>query len=133
MQRIETSCKSIGYTAAAAKSNRRNMYAMCDRYGLPGIFFSLTPDDEGSFRVQLYAGAGVSHEMQSLHCSDADCVMDFRISRDTRIKYTGAYAIEYQSIVQIVLKVLFGWDSEQQQGSKVVFGKLIAFVVAYEE
>ena len=59
--------------------------------------------------------------------------MDFRISRDTRINYTGACAIEYQSIVQIVLTVLFGWDSEKQQGSKGVFGKLIAFVVAHEE
>ena len=67
LQRIETSCKSIGYTAAAARANRQIMYAMCDRYGLPDIFFSLTPDDEGSFRVQLYAGTRVSYEMQSLH------------------------------------------------------------------
>ena len=109
------------------------MYAICDQYGLPDIFFSLTPDDEGSFRVQLYAGAGVSHKMQSFHCSEADCVMDFRIRRDTRINYPGACIIEYKSIVQIVLKVLFGWDSEKQQGNKGFFGNHISFAVAHEE
>ena len=83
--------------------------------------------------MQLYAGAGFSHEMQSRHCSDTDCLMDFRIRRDTCINYPGACAIEYQSIVQIVLKLLFGWDCEKQQGSKGVFGKLIAFSVAHEE
>ena len=86
------------------------MYALCDRYGIPSIFFSLTPDDECSFRVQLWANARERVKMTSLHCSDGDLLADFNIRKNTRIKYPGACAIEYQSIVQVALKVLFGWD-----------------------
>ena len=71
--------------------------------------------------------------MNSLHCSDADCVADFNLRRDTRIKYPGVCVIEYQSIIQIVLKVLFGWDSDKEQGGTGILGMLIAYVVAHEE
>ena len=133
LQKTETSCKSIGYTAAAARANRRLMYALCDRYGIPSIFFSLTPDDECSFRVQLWANARERVKMTSLHCSDGDLLADFNIRKNTRIKYPGACAIEYQSIVRVALKVLFGWDSEKQQGTEGVFSTLIAFAVAHKE
>ena len=71
--------------------------------------------------------------MTSLHCSDGDLLADFNIRKNTRIKYPGACAIEYQSIVQVALKVLFGWDLEKQQGTEGVFGTLIAFAVAHKE
>ena len=47
----ESLCKAIGYTTAAARATQRLMYALCDRYGIPGIFFTLTPDDLNTFCV----------------------------------------------------------------------------------
>ena len=47
--------------------------------------------------------------------------------------YPGEYAIDYQSIVQVVLRDLFGWDVNTQKGSKGIFGKLIAWTVAHKE
>ena len=85
LQKTETSCKSIGYTAAAAaRANRRLRYVLCDRYGIPGILFSLTPDDECSFCVRLWANAGEQVKMTSLHCSDGDLLADFNIRKTTR-------------------------------------------------
>ncbi len=46
---VESSCKAVGYTSAAARANRRLLYAMCDRFGIPGIFFTLTPDYLNTF------------------------------------------------------------------------------------
>ena len=52
---IQTSCKSMGQTAEAAKAARRRQFAMMDFFGLNSLFLTITPDDECSFRVRLYA------------------------------------------------------------------------------
>lgn len=52
---IQTSCKSMGHTAEAAKAARRRQFAMIDFFGLNSLFLTITPDDECSFRVRLYA------------------------------------------------------------------------------
>jgi len=133
LRKAETSCKAIGYTAAAARANRRLMYSLCDRFGIPHIFFTLTPDDECSFRVRLSAYAGEKHDLPNFDMSDEECWEEFVLRRDTRSKYPGACALEYESIVHVLLEVLFGWDSKQQRGKKGIFGSLLAYAVAHEE
>ena len=51
LRRIVTSCKALVHSRAAAIYNRRLMFAICDCHGMPDVFFTLTPDDEHSFRV----------------------------------------------------------------------------------
>ena len=133
LKKSETSCKAIAHSQAAAKYNRRLMFALCDRFGLPNVFFTLTPDDECSWRVRLYAMSGKEHEMPSLDCEERDCIVDFKIRKRSRMMYPGACSIEYQSIVQILLEVLFGWDSKKQEGSCGILGTLDAYAVAHEE
>ena len=133
LSRVEISCAALGYTAAAAKKNRRYMFAMCDRLGLPSLFFTLTPDDELSIRVRMYANAGNEITMPSLKSSNDDCLTDFILRRDARLKYPGACALDYESIVQVLVEILFAWDSEKQEGKVGIFGKLLAFSGAHEE
>ena len=52
---ITTSCKSMAHTAEAAADARKKQFAMMDHFGLNSIFLTITPDDECSFRVRLYA------------------------------------------------------------------------------
>jgi hypothetical protein len=133
LRRTETSCRSIGYTAAAAKANRRLMYGLCDRFGIPHIFFTISPCDECSWRVRLWANAGTTMTMPSIDDPDNVCLADYTERRDTRLKYPGACALEYESIIKTLLKKLFGWDCKKQKGSKGIFGTLQAFCVAHEE
>jgi hypothetical protein len=133
LKRVEASCSAIGYTDAAAKLNRRYMYAICDYIGIPGVFFSLTPCDECAFRVRLWANAGKQLTMPTLHCSDSELIADFQIRKKTRLMYPGACSLEYQSIVQIALKILFGWDSVNQKGLDGIIGQLLAYAIAHEE
>ena len=58
LKAISTSCRNMGHTEEAAKYNRRNFYALDDHFGLSSVFLSVTPDDECSFRVRLFAKAG---------------------------------------------------------------------------
>ena len=49
---ITTKCKSLGHTAQDA---RKHQFAMMDHFELNSLFLTITPDDECSFRVRLYA------------------------------------------------------------------------------
>ena len=129
----ESSCKAVGYSTAAAKANRRIMFAFCDLWGIPGVFFSLSPCDECAFRVRIWAYAGSKLTMPSIDCEENECIADFQIRKRTRLNYPGACAIEYESIVQIVINILFGWDSVKQQGNRGIFGELLAWCIAHEE
>ena len=71
--------------------------------------------------------------MSSLDCTDAECVTDFELQRDTRQLYPGACALEYESIVQVLIKALFGWDSQKREGEAGVFGTFLAYAGAHEE
>ena len=133
LRKSEASCQSVAYTAAAAKAARRKMYALCDYFGIPSIFFTITPCDECTFRVRLWANAGKRLEMPSVDSPDSVCVADFSLRKETRLMYPGACALEYESMVQIVIKCLFRWDSGTQTGEPGVFGTLEAHCVAHEE
>ena len=52
---ITTKCKSLAHTAEAAQDARRHQFTMMDHFGLNSLFLTITPDDECSFRVRLYA------------------------------------------------------------------------------
>ena len=71
--------------------------------------------------------------MPSIDGSDAACIADFKLRKEARLMYPGACALEYKSIVQIVINCLFQWDSDKQKGGLGVFGTLEAHCVAHEE
>ena len=41
------------------------------------------------------------HGLPNLKCSEEDCLADFVLRRDTRMKYPGACLLEFQSVMQI--------------------------------
>ena len=119
--------------AAATRVNRRPVYALCDMYGIPSIFFTIIPDDECSFRVRMRVNAGQYLDMPKLDCADDNYIADFNLRKAAPIKYPGACALEYERIIHIVLKTLLNWDSHTQKGSKVIFETLLAYALAHEK
>ena len=55
---ISTSCRVLGHTPEAAQHARRNGFAYQDFFGLNSVFATVTPCDECSFRVRLFADPG---------------------------------------------------------------------------
>jgi hypothetical protein len=55
LKAFKTSCKAMGHTDEAVKYARRCCFAMLDHYALNSLFLTITPDNECSFRVRLYA------------------------------------------------------------------------------
>jgi hypothetical protein len=52
---ITTKCKSLGHTTEASQDARKHQFAMMDHFGLNSLFLTITPDDECSFCMRLYA------------------------------------------------------------------------------
>ena len=55
MAGVSTSCKSLGHSPESAKFARRCCFALVDYFGLNSLFLTISPCDECSFRVRLYA------------------------------------------------------------------------------
>lgn len=82
----------------------------------------------------MWANAGMTMTMPSIDdTTDNVCLIDYTERRDIRLKYPGACALEYESIIKTLLKKLFGWDCKKQKGTKGILGTLEAFCVAHEE
>ena len=130
---VTSSCKSIGHTAEAAKEARKKCYALGDRFGPHSIFFTVTPDDECSFNVRMYANNGKHIYVPQPDCSESECVADFNVRAKTRLKYPGACSIYYQAAIQKVFELL-GWDVRNKRATKSgMFGDIEAFCKADEE
>jgi hypothetical protein len=72
--------------------------------------------------------------MPSLDSSELQCIADFNLRKKTRLDFPGACSLNFQSVMQIVLEVLLGWDPERQKGSEDgIFGELDAWGMTVEE
>ena len=95
-------------------------------------FFTITPCDECTFRVRLFADADKRHILPKLvedpfskEATDV-CDVDFTLRAKQRTMYPGACALVYESLMQIVIKCLLGWNSDKQVGEEGIFGILKA-------
>lgn len=70
LKAVSTSCRSMGHTKESAQYARRKCFAMQDYHSMHSLFFTITPDDECSFRIRLYVNAG---ELVSI-CSLEYCI-----------------------------------------------------------
>ena len=131
---ISGHCKAIGQSNEAAKDARYSLFSLWHLFGCPAIFFTITPCDLCSFRVRLFAT--VSEHSLPTHEDMFDeeyCFLDLQLRKSLRHKNPGACALEYESIMQIVIEVLIGWNKEKGMGTNGIFGKVQAYGNACEE
>ena len=76
---MTASCKVLGHTAEASKEARKKVYALSDFFGPHSIFFTVTPDDECSLRVRMYANQGKEIIIPEVDCSETECISDFEL------------------------------------------------------
>ena len=89
---------------------------MWNYFGAPSLFFTISPCNEVSFRMKLYATAD-THKLPSLEWSDEECLAEWRVRSNLRSKYPGAGAIEFQNFTQIMLEDCLGWDIKKTKES----------------
>ena len=133
LKSVTTSCKVLGHTTEAAKEARRKVYAMTERYGSHSIMFTVTPCDECTFKVSMYANEGEVLKIPSCDCEETKCIQNFYLRAKMRTTYPGACSLYYQSAIQAVYEML-GWDPVNNRPKGIgIFGECIANVRADEE
>ena len=103
------------------------------------MFFTITPCDECTFRARIFVDADKPHFLPKLYDDPFDkeamesCIADFELRAQQRIKYPGACSLVYESLMQIVIKCLLGWSTDDQVGEEGIFGVLEAWARSDEE
>ena len=130
---VTAACKNIPYTDEAAKEARTKLFSMWYSIGPPAAFFTISPGDECSFRINLF----VNNKMELLPkttFNQNECIADMLFWSKIHIDNPGACAREYSSIMQIVMESLIGWDfSLGKQTSLGIFGEILGWCDTTEE
>ena len=131
---IRAQSSALGHSNEAASFARQKLFSLWHYFGAPAVFFTVTPCDECSFRVRLYATCH-EHKLPSIDDIEdkAKCLLDFNARKKWRAKFPGACAIEYESVIQVVIAVLIGWNKDTQKGSSGIFGIPQAYADCCEE
>ena len=73
------------------------------------------------------------HTLPSLQCTEDDCLANFVLQKDIRLKNPGACSIEFQSVMQILMECMLQWDvSKKTSKGKGILGSVVAFSEADE-
>ena len=130
---IKASCKSVPYSDEAATVARTKLFALWNHFGPPSIFFTISPADECSFRVQLFCNTN-KQGLPSFGVPESECVSSMLFRKQIRTENPGACAREFNSLRDIIMEVLIGWDSKTgKQVRNGIFGIVEAWCDTTEE
>ena len=131
---IKASCKSVPYSDEAATVARTKLFALWNHFGPPSVFFTISPADECSFRVQLFCDTN-RQTLPGFDIPESECVSSMLFLRKRiRIENPGACAREFNSLREIIMEVLIGWDSKTgKQVRNGIFGIVDAWCDTTEE
>jgi hypothetical protein len=69
-----------------------------------------------------------------LKCSEEDCIAAFKIRKETRLKYQGAFSLEFQSVMDIFTSHLLKWDVKTKTSTEQgILGTVRAFFAPDKE
>ena len=115
---------------------------MWQYFGPGSVFVTVCPCDECSFRVKMYAMYQDHQEVPTIEdMTEEECILDLDLRQKIRSMYPGLCALEYKSVMEIVLLDLLGWDiknkkpREDENGNVVggIFSILEAWALSDEE
>lgn len=127
--------KKLPFTDEAASEERRKLFSMCTKFGLPSIFFTVTPDDLDNFRIRVYSCGSEEDCPISIHSNDDEIDNYLDECAEIRVKYPGYCAHDFDSILKIVIEHVIGWDLKSGTGkvNTGAFGDCEAWYTPVEE
>lgn len=135
LKSLQTINRSMPHTDSAAKRARCYMDALQYKFGLGGIFLTVTPDDETSFLVSAYSMQDKNGEpIRPSELNYEQLRNAEKKRKSTRISFPGITALTFELLCSIVIEEVIGWDTTNNCASKPgLFGTPLAFGGAIEE
>lgn len=134
---IDAIAGKIPHTNEAAKTARKTAEAMQHHLGCPSYFLTVTPDDDNSYLLQVFANKIIDTN-EPLHTLSDDTLYQRAILRtELRLKYPGLCALQFEIILKIIIENVLGWDLENQEYNKAsidtLFGSIDGYAISVEE
>lgn len=138
LRSVNAICGHLPHTNEASTLAKQNYFANIVRFGLPALFITISPDDQRSMWISVYAtnnGAKCwSTEPTTSDFSDEDLIGCFKKRCNNRLALPGLCAESYMSIVECFIKYVLKWDDTKKKNSgEGYFGYVDAFTKATEE
>jgi hypothetical protein len=140
LRSINSGCGKLPHsnTHEACVEARQLYFSFLMKFGIPAVFLTITPDDLHNFLIVVYSlppDKVSSHgKVDQKTLSECDILTDFNVRQETRSQHPGLCAEEYQSMMQLVIKHLFNWNTATQISKGIsLIGELLAWCLATEE
>lgn len=133
---IDAICKAIPHTNEAAAVARRQMESMQHHFGCPTFFLTVTPDDDNHIVIQILTNTNLSGNKKVDEMTDDEIFNLSTNKTELRINFPGVCAYFFQSMLDIILKDVIGWDKDTNtriDGIDTLFGPVDALTVTIEE
>ncbi len=134
---IDAVSGNIPHTNEAARTARKCAEAMQHHLGCPSYFLTVTPDDDNSYFVQVYAETIVDDKQPLSSLSEETFYDRANMRTILRLKYPGICALQFEYFLDIIITNVLGWDMEQNTYNhhvpNTLFGPLDGFAIAVEE
>lgn len=108
---IDTIASGIPHTNIATRRIRKNAESLTHYFGIPCFFLTITPDDDNSFFVFVYADQSARGEVP-LHTGGKSTQELFERFTQLRLKFPGISALYFQAVIDIVFRVVLGFDKK---------------------
>ena len=133
---IDAIAGAIPHSNEAARRARGEADAHQHHFGFPSIFLTVAPDDDNSFLVQVFARSTVDRLDEDVTLLSDDELAARAVERTAiRIKYPGLCAFYFESVLNIIIREVVGWDLANHRATEYpgLFGRAIAVAGSVEE
>lgn len=132
LRTVEAVTSYLPHSNGASKAARKQVLAMQVKYGIPNIFFTVSPTDNNSLICSLYGknSSGINVKaLNDLRSEDIEASINER--NEIRFRYPGISTMNFSAIIDVVLSCIVGWKERETKGG--VFGCPKAYFYAVEE
>ncbi len=132
---VDAVSKSLPHTKDAAKKARGVIEAMMHHFGMGSVFLTVTPDDENSIIMQIFAGVTIDDDRDIMDLTDEELTKRAQARESIRFDFPGAAALGFEAVLSILFEEVIGWDRKEncRNGRMGLFGDVEALVYAVEE
>ena len=131
---IDVVARSLPHTNEAAKKARMEGEALRHKFGMPHFFFTVTPDDENSFLMEVLVGKDIGQGICPTQLTEEQLMENSKQRWKIRIEYPGLCAFYYECMMDIIIEEVLQWDPVKQKSKGVgLFGRVEAFTATTEE
>ena len=109
---VEATCWSLPHGNEAAKHARKKAFSLQIEFGDPFLFFTVAPEDGGSFLVSLHAGLVIHKKEDFRSLTEEDLKERATRRHEFRLNCPGLGAMWCRPVMNAVWKNLIGWDWE---------------------